>query len=215
MVNYVLLGPPGSGKGTQAKIIAEKLNLPHVSMGDILREEVRKKSPLGEKVESILAAGRLVPDELTSELARERLSLSDCEKGFIFDGFPRTLVQAEVLEKILKELEKKIDKVIYFSLPLDAVVERLSLRRSCKKCGAVYHLNYALPKTANKCDLCGGDLYLRHDDEEDVIKNRFEVYLKQTKPLIDYYKNKNILIEVDASKLIEDISKDIFKALNV
>ena len=215
MANFVLLGPPGSGKGTQAKIIAEKLDLPHISMGDILREEVRKKSPLGIKVEGILKVGKLVPDEVTFELARERLNFSDCGKGFIFDGYPRTLVQAEALEKILGGLGKSVDKVVYFSLPLNSVVERLSLRRSCKKCGAVYHLKYAPPKTANKCDACGGDLYLRHDDEENVIKNRFEVYLKQTKPLIDYYKKKNVLIEIDASKLIEEITKDIFKGLNV
>jgi len=215
MSNFVFLGPPGSGKGTQAKILADKLNVPHIAMGDILREEVRRKTPLGVKVENILKEGKLVPDSVTQELAKMRLSGPDCKKGFIFDGFPRTLPQAEALEGILKDLGKKVDKVIYFSLPLDLVVERLSLRRSCKSCGAVYHKTNKPPKEAGKCDICGGELYQRHDDEEEVIKNRFEVYLKQTEPLIDHYKNMNVLVQVGASRKIEEVSDEMSKLLNL
>jgi len=212
---YIFLGPPGSGKGTQAKILANKLRIPHIAMGDILREEVRRKTSLGIKIEKILAEGKLVPDSVTGEVARVRLSLPDCGQGFIFDGFPRTQLQAETLEDILKSQGRKVDKVIYFSILLKAALERLSLRRSCRGCGAVYHLKYNPPKHSGKCDACGGDLYLRHDDEEDVIKNRFEVFLSETKPLIEYYKNRDIVIQVDASKSIEDVTKEIFQALNV
>jgi len=187
---FVFLGPPGSGKGTQAKLLAEKLLIPHISLGDILREEVRLGTEIGKKVKALIEAGKLAPDELTIELAKRRISKQDCQRGFIFDGFPRSQAQAEALDRMLKEKGWELSKVVYFKLSEEEVVNRLSARRSCKLCGAVYHLVNNPPKVPGKCDLCGGELYLRHDDEPEVIRTRFEVYEKETLPLVRRYQRE-------------------------
>ena len=188
-MNLVLLGPPGSGKGTQAKLLGEKLKIPHISLGDMLREEVRKESALGKKVKAVMEAGNLVPDEVTIELTRQRLAEKDCRAGFILDGFPRSAAQAEAFDKILKDLKIGMDRLLYFNLTEEQVVRRLSGRRSCKVCGAVYHIELNPPKKKNVCDRCGGDLYQRKDDEESAIRTRFEVYAAQTRPLLKRYEN--------------------------
>jgi adenylate kinase len=208
-MRIVFLGPPGSGKGTQAKLLSDKLKLVHLSLGDILREEVRSASEIGKRAKVFIDAGKLAPDELTIELTRNRLSKPDCEKGFILDGFPRTMAQAEAFDGMLKEIGKDIDKVVYFSVDENQVVDRLSGRRSCKLCGAVYHIKYNPPKVEGRCDIDNGELYQRKDDVESAIRTRFEVYAQQTKPLIEYYKKLNKLVELPASGSIEEIFKNL------
>jgi len=207
----VFLGPPGSGKGTQAKFLADRLKIPQIALGDILRDEVRKQTAVGQRAKEFMDAGRLVPDELTIELARKRIEQDDCQAGFIFDGFPRSQIQAEALDKMMAEKKLTLDKVVYFSIPEEEVVKRLSGRRSCKDCGAVYHLVSKAPRMAMKCDHCGGELYLRSDDKEEVIRSRFEVYEKQTKPLIDYYRQTGKLVELDAAQPMAEVTKELIR----
>ncbi len=207
----VFLGPPGSGKGTQAKMLAEKLKTPHISLGDLLREEVRIGSEIGRRAKEIMNAGNLVPDELTIELTRKRTNAEDCKNGFILDGFPRSEIQAAALDNILKDAGKKIDKVVYFKVSEDQVVDRLSGRRSCKSCGAVFHVKFKLPKVEGKCDLCGGELFQREDDDEGAIRTRFEVYEKQTKPLIERYRSTGKLATVDAGQSIDAIYAELLR----
>lgn len=195
----VLLGPPGSGKGTQAKKIQEDLNLPHISVGDLLRQAVREQTEAGKKAEAFMNQGQLVPDELSISLTKDRIGQADCKSGFILDGFPRNLVQARALEEMFASLKLKLDGVIYINVPLEVVVERLSGRRSCKVCGAVFHIKYSPAQKENVCDKCFSGLYQREDDKPVTIKNRFEVYEKSTKPLIDFYQAKNLLINIDGS----------------
>jgi adenylate kinase len=211
----IFLGPPGSGKGTQAIKLAELLLVPQIAVGDILREEVRAGSDVGSKAQAFMNAGKLVPDELTIEIVRQRVERKDCRGGFILDGFPRSEIQANALDQILAQSGSKIDRVIHFKIAEEEVVGRLSGRRSCKNCGAVYHLKYNPPRTAGKCDLCGGELYLRHDDEEEVIRHRFEVYEKQTRPLIDRYRKAGNLAEIDAARSIEAVFNDLTGTLAV
>lgn len=201
----IFLGPPGSGKGTQAKRLAEKMKIPQIALGDILREEVRAGSAIGTKVKSFMSAGKLVPDEVTIDLTRLRIARDDCQRGFILDGFPRSVAQADALDRMLAEKKWKIDRLIYFKISEEVVIARLSERRSCKDCGAVYHLKYNPPKVAGKCDACGGELYQRDDDKESVIRSRFEVYAKQTLPLIERYSGAGKLVELDASKPIDEV----------
>ncbi|MFA6169456.1 MAG: adenylate kinase [Candidatus Margulisiibacteriota bacterium] len=209
----VLLGPPGSGKGTQAKLIADAKKLPHISLGDLLREEVRIGSEIGKKAKEFMDAGKLVPDELTIALARKRISNPDCQVGFIMDGFPRSAAQAEAFDAMLKELNRSIDYVLYFKIDQEEVVSRLSGRRSCKDCGAVYHLEHSPSKVADKCDICGGELILRQDDNPSVIRTRFEVYEKSTRPLVDYYGKTGKMVEIDASLPIEKAFNNVLKVL--
>jgi len=211
---FVFLGPPGSGKGTQAKLLAEKLLVPHISLGDILREEVRSGTEIGKKVKALIEAGKLAPDELTIELAKRRISREDCGSGFIFDGFPRSFAQAEALDQMLEAKGWELEKAIYFKLAEEEVVSRLSARRSCKLCGAVYHLVNNPPKVPGKCDLCGGELYLRHDDEPDVIRTRFEVYEKETLPLVERYQREGKLVTIEASGSIEEVFQRLWAALS-
>lgn len=207
----VFLGPPGSGKGTQAKLLAEKLRVSHIALGDMLREEVRAGTVVGKRAKEFMDAGHLVPDELTIEMTRKRISEKDCQTGFIIDGFPRSTAQAEAFERILAEKDLGLDKVVYFHIPEEEVVKRLSERRSCKNCGTVYHLTNRPPKVPGKCDLCGGELYLRHDDEEKVIRTRFEVYEKQTRPLVERYKKQGKLVELDATGSIDEVFQELLK----
>ena len=207
----IFIGPPGSGKGTQAKMLAEKLNIPHISVGDLLREEIRKGSELGNKAKGFMDGGNLVPDELTILLTKERIAKPDCGKGFIMDGFPRSDIQAKAFDKMLSESGLELDKFVYFKVSQEEVVKRLSGRRSCKNCGAVYHLENKPPKVDSKCDLCGGELVQRPDDSPSVIVNRFVVYEKQTKPLIEHYAKMNKILELDASKPIDEIFSHLIR----
>ena len=207
------LGPPGSGKGTQAKLLAEKFKIPHISLGDILREVAREETEIGKRVAEFIHAGRLAPEELTIELTRKRIGKADCQAGFILDGFPRSTLQAEALDQMLGEMKLGLDKVIYFEVTEDQVVERLSGRRSCKSCGAVYHVNFASPQVKGRCDRCGGELYQRRDDEESAIRTRFEVYAEQTKPLIERYSGRGKLVTIDASGSIEAMFERLLKVI--
>jgi adenylate kinase len=209
----VFLGPPGSGKGTQAKELADKFGLPHVSLGDLLREEVRQETETGKKAKALMDAGKLVPDELTIELTRQKISSSECAKGCIIDGFPRSAVQAEAFDKMLAEMGLEIEKIIYFEVSAEQVVDRLSGRRSCPKCGAVFHVKYNPPKKENVCDRCAGALVHRADDEEKAIRTRFEVYRGQTLPLIERYKKTGKLVSIDAGAEIGKVSSQLASVL--
>jgi adenylate kinase len=213
-MNLILLGAPGAGKGTQAKLIVEKYGIPQISTGDMLREAVAKGTELGKKAKEYMDRGELVPDEVVIGIVKERLKQPDCDKGFILDGFPRTLKQAEELDKMLEELGKKIDAVINVHVPEEEVVKRIVNRRTCKNCGAVYHLIYNPPKEEGKCDKCGGELYQRDDDKEETVRARYKVYKEQTEPLIDYYSKKGLLYNVDGTKSIEEVFEEIKKILD-
>ncbi len=213
-MNLILLGAPGAGKGTQAKLIVSKYGIPQISTGDMLREAVANQTELGKKAKEYMDKGELVPDEVVIGIVKERLAQPDCERGFILDGFPRTLKQAEALDKILDELGKKIDAVINVAVPEEEIVKRIVNRRTCKKCGAVYHLIYNPPKEPGKCDKCGGELYQRDDDKEETVKERLRVYKAQTEPLIDYYSKKGLVYNVDGTKSIEGVFEEIEKILD-
>jgi len=202
----ILLGPPGAGKGTMAVRIKEALSVPHISTGDLFRAAIKNETELGKQVKGILDKGDLVPDELTVALVKERLSQTDCAKGFILDGFPRTIGQADALAEFAP-----VDRVINFTIEEDEVVRRLSGRRMCKDCGAGYHVEFIPPAKEGVCDKCGGELYTRDDDKEDSIRNRLEVYRKSTEPLIQYYRNKNLLKDVNAGQTPDAVYGDVEK----
>jgi len=212
-MNIVFLGPPGAGKGTQAKILIERYGIPQISTGDMLREHRAKGTELGKKAQEYMDKGQLVPDEIILGMVKERLSQPDCQKGFILDGFPRTVAQAEALDKLLSEMSKKLDFALALIVPDELLVERLTGRRTCKNCGMMYHIKYKPPKVEGKCDVCGGELYQRPDDNEETVRNRLKVYHEQTAPLIEYYKTKGILREIDGSKSIEEITQQIISIL--
>ncbi|MCD6492744.1 MAG: adenylate kinase [Archaeoglobaceae archaeon] len=213
-MNLILLGGPGAGKGTQAKLIVEKYKIPQISTGDMLREAVKQGTELGKKAKEYMDKGELVPDEIVIGIVKERLKQSDCDRGFILDGFPRTIAQAEALDKILDEIGKKIDAVINIQVPEEEIVKRIVNRRTCKNCGAIYHLIYSPPKEPNKCDKCGGELYQRDDDKEETVRERLRVYREQTEPLIEYYQKKGILYNVDGTKDINGVFEEIKSILD-
>lgn len=192
-MNFIFLGPPGAGKGTLAKQVSETYQIPHISTGDIFRANIKNQTPLGVKVKAIIDAGGLVSDDITCELVKNRLAEADAKNGYILDGFPRTIVQAEALEGFAK-----IDAAVDFVIPDADVVERLGGRCVCKGCGAPYNITAAPPKVAGVCDKCGGELYTRDDDKPEAIQHRLDVYRESTAPLIDFYKSKNLLVEIDA-----------------
>lgn len=198
-MKLILLGPPGGGKGTIAKRLQKEFNMPVISTGVILREEIERKTRLGKKVQNIMNKGRLVPDEVITEIIKERIKQEDCKNGYIFDGFPRNIEQANSLEKLNKELNEYIDYVFYFEIPFSEIIKRLSNRRVCKKCGTNYNLLFNPPQKDNICDICGGELYQRDDDKEETIKNRLKVFAEQTLPLKKYYKEKSLLTVIDAN----------------
>lgn len=202
-IKLVLLGPPGAGKGTQAVILAERYGLEHISTGDIFRELIKNNSPLGIKIKKYVETGELIPDDIVVEVVIDKIKRIDAKKGFILDGFPRTLKQAEMLDEVLGKTGICIDKVFYFETSEDIIIQRLSGRRTCRNCGAIYHVVNMPPKKDGICDLCGGQLYQRKDDEPETVRNRLKVYNEQTVDLIDYYKKRNILSTING-----DLSKD-------
>jgi adenylate kinase len=212
-MQIVLFGPPGAGKGTQAKFISEEFNVPHISTGDILRENVREGTALGKKAKTFMDKGALVPDEILIDIIKDRLQKPDTRKGFLLDGFPRTLKQAEALDPILDDINKKLDAVVNVDVSANELVRRLAGRRTCRSCQASYHVKSNPPKVQGVCDQCGGELYQRADDTEAAINHRIEVYKNQTQPLIDYYKKKGLLIDIDGEREIDEVRSDVKKAL--
>lgn len=214
-MKILLLGGPGAGKGTQAKFLSRILGVPHVSTGDIFRENIRKATPLGLKVKAILDEGLLVPDELTNEIAKARLLEPDCEKGYILDGYPRTISQAEYLDTLLEDGNDSLDFVLNVDSSDDCIISRLSKRRSCPACGAVYHLDNTPPKNDGVCDYCGETLTQRADDKPETVRDRLDIYHRQTKPLLDHYSKKGSLINIDGERKVEPILEDILKIIGV
>ncbi|RDU34929.1 adenylate kinase [Neobacillus piezotolerans] len=208
-MNLVLMGLPGAGKGTQAEKIVEQYGIPHISTGDMFRAAMKEGTELGLKAKAYMDEGALVPDEVTIGIVRERLSKEDCENGFLLDGFPRTVPQAEALESILEGLNKKIDFVLNIDVDQSILMERLTGRRICKNCGATYHLVFNPPAVEGVCDRCGGELYQRADDNADTVQNRLDVNIKQSKPLLDFYTEKGYLRNIDGQREISEVFADI------
>jgi adenylate kinase len=203
----ILLGPPGAGKGTQAGNIAETYDIPHISTGDILRANVREGTELGLEAKRFMDAGDLVPDDVIIGMVGERLAQPDAAKGFLFDGFPRTVPQAEALEALLQQREQPLDVVLRLAVDEDEVVSRLTGRRTCTSCGAVFHVTHQPPATEGVCDACGGELVQRDDDREDVVRNRLEVYRRSTEPLEEFYWNRGLLRDVEAVGTVEEVGR--------
>ena len=212
-MKIIMLGAPGAGKGTQAKMISEKYGLPHVSTGDIFRANIKNGTELGMEAKKYMDAGQLVPDELTVKILLDRVAEDDCKNGYVLDGFPRTIHQAEVLEDALNKLNDKIDYAINVDVPDENIISRMSGRRACVNCGATYHIQYAPTKVEGICDKCGSELILRDDDKPETVKNRLDVYHKQTQPLIDFYSARNILKEVDGTVSMNEVFESIISIL--
>ena len=204
-MKIIMLGAPGAGKGTQAKQIAGKYSIPHISTGDIFRANIKNGTELGKKAKEYMDQGLLVPDELTCDLVMDRIQQDDCKNGFVLDGFPRTIPQAEALDAALTKIGEKMDYAIDVDVPDENIVSRMSGRRACLDCGATYHIVSLPPKTEGKCDHCGSDLVLRDDDKPETVQKRLTVYHEQTQPLIDYYKNQGILKSVDGTQPMEAV----------
>lgn len=212
-MKIIMLGAPGAGKGTQAKMIAEKYGVPHISTGDIFRANIKNRTELGMEAKKYMDEGKLVPDELTVKILLDRVAKEDCANGYVLDGFPRTIPQAEVLTEALEKLNDAVDYAIDVDVPDENIVKRMSGRRACVNCGATYHIVHIPPKTENICDKCGSELILRDDDKPETVLNRLKVYHDQTQPLIDYYTQKGILRTVDGTKDMKDVFEDIVKIL--
>lgn len=212
-MKIIMLGAPGAGKGTQAKKIAAKYDIPHISTGDIFRANIKNDTELGKKAKVYMDQGLLVPDELVVDLVVDRVNQEDCSKGYVLDGFPRTIPQAEALDKALAAQNEKMDYAIDIEVPDENIVRRMGGRRACVGCGATYHLVYAAPKQEGICDTCGGELILRDDDKPETVEKRLGVYHEQTKPLIDYYTQAGILKLIDGTVNMEDVFKAIVSIL--
>ncbi|WP_027716915.1 adenylate kinase [Desulfuromonas sp. TF] len=212
-MKLILLGPPGAGKGTQAKMLTERFDIPQISTGDILRAAVKDRTPMGVKAKSFMDAGGLVPDDVVIGIVRERLQNQDCAAGFILDGFPRTVAQADALKETLHSLGKDLDAVISLEVDTEALVERLTGRRTCRECGQGYHVKFDPPREAGRCDACGGELFQRDDDSEETIRKRLEVYHAQTSPLAAYYRNEDLLLPVDGMQEIGTVQEKILSHL--
>ena len=212
-MKIIMLGAPGAGKGTQAQMICDKYNIPHISTGDLFRSNIKNGTELGKKAKEYMDKGQLVPDELTVELLLDRVAKEDCKNGYVLDGFPRTIPQADVLDKELTKLGDKVDFAINVDVPDENIVRRMSGRRACLKCGATYHIEHIPPKQEGICDRCGSELVQRDDDKPETVQNRLSVYHEQTQPLITYYNGKNILKTVDGTKDMNDVFADIVKIL--
>ena len=212
-MTIILLGPPGAGKGTQSRRLSENLKIPQISTGDLLRAERARKSPLGLKADSYMTSGKLVPDDLVIEMIRIRMKENDCREGYVLDGFPRTVTQAEALDKSLQANGTRIDRVIDLEVDSEELVKRLSGRRQCGKCGENYHVVFHPSQKSGRCDRCDGELFQRDDDREEVIRNRLQVYEKQTAPLVEHYRDKGILKSVKGRGSIDDIFREIMKVI--
>lgn len=208
-MNIVFMGPPGAGKGTQAEFIVKQFGFPHISTGDAFRAAMKQGTELGLLAKQYVDSGQLVPDEVTIGIVRERLQQADCENGFLLDGFPRTIAQAEALDDILASMGKKIDHVINLEVDREKLLARLTGRRVCRSCGATYHVIFNPPKQADVCDKCGGELYQRSDDTEEKVGTRLDVYLTSTAPLLDYYREKGLLRSIDGEQAIEAVTAQI------
>ena len=212
-MKIIMLGAPGAGKGTQAKQIADKYSIPHISTGDILKEKKKNGTELGKKAKQYMDQGALVPDELTCDLVMDRIQQDDCKNGFVLDGFPRTIPQAEALDAALGKINEKMDYAIDVDVPDENIVNRMSGRRACLNCGATYHLISIPPKLEGICDRCGSEIVLREDDKPETVQKRLKVYHEQTQPLIDYYKNQGILKSVDGTQPMDEVFKAIVTIL--
>lgn len=212
-MKIIMLGAPGAGKGTQAKMIAEKCGIPHISTGDIFRANIKNGTELGAKAKEYMDKGLLVPDELVCDLVVDRIQQADCEKGYILDGFPRTIPQAEALEAALNAIEQKLDYAIDIDVPDENIINRMSGRRACVGCGATYHVVFNPTNVEGKCDVCGESLILRDDDKPETVKKRLDVYHTQTQPLIDFYSARKVLVEVDGTQSMDKVFEDIMKIL--
>ena len=212
-MKIIMLGAPGAGKGTQAKMIAEKCGIPHISTGDFFRANIKNGTELGAKAKEYMDKGLLVPDELVCDLVVDRIQQADCEKGYILDGFPRTIPQAEALEAALNAIEQKLDYAIDIDVPDENIINRMSGRRACVGCGATYHVVFNPTKVEGKCDVCGESLILRDDDKPETVKKRLDVYHTQTQPLIDFYSARKVLVEVDGTQSMDKVFEDIMKIL--
>ena len=212
-MKIIMLGAPGAGKGTQAKMIAEKYGIPHVSTGDIFRANIKNGTELGREAKQYMDQGLLVPDELTVKILLDRVAQDDCKNGYVLDGFPRTIPQAEVLDEALEKLNEKIDYAVDVDVPDENIVKRMSGRRACLKCGATYHIVSIPTKVEGICDRCGSQVVLRDDDQPETVKKRLDVYHEQTQPLIDYYKKQNILKTVNGTQPMEDVFAAIVEIL--
>ncbi|OPX20898.1 MAG: adenylate kinase [Desulfobacca sp. 4484_104] len=212
-MNLILLGGPGAGKGTQAKMMIEKYQIPQISTGDILRAAVKEGTELGKQAKACMDAGKLVPDEVVIGIIEDRLKQADCQKGFILDGFPRTVPQAEALDKTLQKMGSKIDHVLSIDVDEEELVKRLTGRRTCKQCGQMYHIIFSPPKKEGVCDKCGGELYQRDDDNEATVRSRLATYNQQTKPLIDYYSKQELVRQIKGVGSISDIFQKIVDTL--
>ena len=212
-MKIIMLGAPGAGKGTQAKMIADKYSIPHISTGDIFRANIKNGTELGNKAKTYMDQGLLVPDELVVDLVVDRVAQEDCANGYVLDGFPRTIPQAESLDAALEKLGSKVDFAINVEVPDENIINRMSGRRACVACGATYHIVHIPTKVEGICDRCGKELILRDDDKPETVKKRLDVYHEQTQPLIDYYNGKEVLVEVDGTQDMNDVFADIVKIL--
>lgn len=212
-MKIIMLGAPGAGKGTQAKKIAEKYGIPHISTGDIFRANIKNQTELGKKAKGYMDQGMLVPDELTLELIMDRFACEDCKNGYVLDGFPRTIPQAEALTDALAKQQDAVDYAINVDVPDEAIVLRMSGRRACLSCGGTYHIKFNPTKVEGVCDACGGELVLRNDDKPETVQKRLDVYHEQTQPLINYYQSQNILKEVDGTLPLEEVFQAIIAIL--
>lgn len=212
-MKIIMLGAPGAGKGTQAKKIADKYQIPHISTGDIFRANIKEGTELGKKAKTFMDAGKLVPDELTIDLLMDRISRPDCAKGYVLDGFPRTIPQAESLEAALEKRGEKIDYAINVEVPDENIIHRMSGRRACLNCGATYHVVHIPTRVEGICDRCGSELVLRDDDKPETVKKRLDVYHEQTQPLIEFYSQRGVLVNVDGTRDMEVVFADIVEIL--
>ena len=212
-MRLILLGPPNAGKGTQAQSLIETYGIPQISTGDIFRSNIKNETPLGKKAKSYLDQGLLVPDELVVDIVKDRLQKEDCKKGFLLDGFPRTVIQAEALEDCLEEDQTKLDKVINIQVRREVLVERAVGRRVCLKCGATYHVSFKPVSKPGICDICGGEVVQRKDDQRETAEKRIRVYEQETAPLIQFYQKRNLLITVDGEQSIQQVTTSILDAL--
>ena len=214
-MKLILLGPPGAGKGTQAKMLTEEYSIPQISTGDILRAAVKDGTAMGLKAKEYMNAGGLVPDEVVVGIVRDRLQEADCNNGFILDGFPRTVAQADALQVSLLEMSKELDRVISLNVDAEALIERLTGRRTCKECGRGYHVTFDPSRQADVCDACSGALIQRDDDQEETIRKRLQVYAEQTSPLINYYRETGLLLELDGMQPISQVQEKMLSLLQV